>query len=605
LAKHNKHHLTRLIGKFVHLSASPLTLLASISHYLTMPTIKTSIAAWFLLLAKVHGQLILAGGRGPVILELFLADRTTKIGPMVNDMVIDLAKTPALNIKASTKSGLQKLRVSSMSFRVDDKLIRTDSTVPSWMLGDPNSAWRPSVGVHTIEVNGYRRNEGKGRKMLHSTFRVIVIDTRTMAPVQAPVKAPEVTPIVAPVAAPVVAPVTAPVPTPAAAPVAAPANPPSKTPVKAPTKTPVLVAPSKILTRAPLQNPVTKAPTRRPTVAPTSAPTPCVSDIVKYINSITLSNQTLSVMGFTALDAALLQLLLLNTKEGVRLSTCNDADRVRLRQRYAYLALVYSMGKGNEASWFDDADECKWSGMECEKGIVTALYFDNRGLEGRIPAEVGLWSSMKDFEVYSNRLIGPLPTSMGLWKNLTYIDIGDNQFNGTIPSFMGLWTNLEDFYVYFNKFTGELPISTMAAWTKLDSIELLQNQFYGPLPPAMGDLWPVIRIINIGRNNFTGALPASVGRWSTLNWFFCHKNQLTGTIPATVKNWTMLARIWFHGNSFTGPVPSFSTVNGKEFCPKNGTGPELSADCQSEITCACCNGCCDNNGDICTGGFVF
>jgi hypothetical protein len=549
-----------------------------------MHTLKTFIAACFLL--KVQGQLILAGGRGPVILELFLADRTTRIGSIVKDMVIDLAKTPALNIKASTKSGLQKRRVSSMSFRIDDTFVRTESAVPAWMLGDPNSAWRPSVGMHTIEVDGYRRNEGKGRKMLHSTFRVIVIDTRTLTPVQAPMKAPMVVPSAAPVAPPVTPPVAA--------------------PVKAPTKTPVLT-PSKIPTRAPTLNPMSRAPTRRPTLAPTAAPTPCVSDIVKYINSITLSNQTLSVTIFTVLDAALLQLLVSNTKEGVRLSTCNDADRVRLRQRYAYLAFVYSTGKGNESSWFGDVDECNWKGVVCKRGILTGLFLGNSNLQGRIPADVGLWSNIRTFHVRGNQLVGPLPSLMGLWKNLTDIDIGDNRLNGTLPSFIGAWTILEEIDITFNKFTGTLPFSIMAAWTKLVYFNIEQNQFTGRLPTDIGALWPGINGIGISKNNFTGTLPASIGKWSMLATFHCNKNRLTGTIPATVKNWSTPFSFWFHGNAFIGPVPPFSTVNGKEFCPQNGTvpGSELTADCKNEITCACCNSCCDNNGDFCTGSFVF
>jgi hypothetical protein len=45
--------------------------------------------------------------------ELYQADRTTWVGPVVNNLVIDLAKTPGLSIKASTTTFLQALFVVS------------------------------------------------------------------------------------------------------------------------------------------------------------------------------------------------------------------------------------------------------------------------------------------------------------------------------------------------------------------------------------------------------------------------------------------------------------------------------------------------------------
>jgi hypothetical protein len=48
-----------------------------------MLSLKMCIAGFILMLVKDKGQLILAGGRGKVKLELYQADRTTLIGPMV------------------------------------------------------------------------------------------------------------------------------------------------------------------------------------------------------------------------------------------------------------------------------------------------------------------------------------------------------------------------------------------------------------------------------------------------------------------------------------------------------------------------------------------
>jgi hypothetical protein len=112
---------------------------------------------------NVHGQLILAGGRGKVKLELYNADRTKLIGSMVNDMVIDLAKTPMLNIKGSGQSSFQNRRFSSMSFYADDKPVHTDNTVPSWM-GDPDSAWTPllvSIQSEPLDIDSMKERVSK------------------------------------------------------------------------------------------------------------------------------------------------------------------------------------------------------------------------------------------------------------------------------------------------------------------------------------------------------------------------------------------------------------------------------------------------------------
>jgi hypothetical protein len=575
-----------------------------------MPSYITSIAAFCLLLVRVQGQLILAGGRGKVKLELYQADRTTLIGPMVNDMVIDLAKTPKVNIKGSGKSSFQNRRFSSMSFFIDGKLVRTDNTIPSWMLDD---AWIPTVGMHTIKAVGYRRNNGKGTKMLESSVRVNVIDTRTKAPTKAPVKALAPSPVAAPIAAPVVSPAT-PVATPLAAPIMAPVAapmvapmvaPPMVAPVVAPVIAPVIapvvattklpVARTKAPTKAPSNRP-TKAPTRRPTPAPTAAPTPCVSDIVKYINYITLSNQTLSVNGTTPLDQAVRQLLSSNTRQGVRLSTCNVTDRERLRQRYAYFSLVYSTGVAG-AMDFNHNNECDWQGLACNVyGTVTELKFGRQNLKGSIPVDVGLWNDLKSVSFFDNGLTGSLPTSIGFWTNVKSVDVGDNKLNGTLPASIGAWTVLEELKIYGNVFSGKLP-SSIGVWTNLQYLDMAENKLTGLLSASIVREWANITYIDIASNGFTGSLPAVIGAWTKLDSFFVNKNQFNATVPAELANWVSIRKVNLSFNSFNGSIPKIGT----NFCPKNfsdGVNLSLSADCRkSTVICECCNICCD--GTIC------
>jgi hypothetical protein len=579
-----------------------------------MPSYITCIAAFYLLLVKAQGQLILAGGRGKVKLELYNADRTTLIGPIVDDMVIDLAKTPKLNIKGSGKSSFQNRRFSSMSFFIDGKLLRTDNAVPSWMLGDTESAWTPTVGVHTITAIGYRRNGGKGTKMLESSVRVKVIDSRTKTPTKAPVKAPAPRPLMAPATSPAVAPMASPVVAspmvspvfgPAVAPVVIPMASPVKAPIPAPVSANVPVAPvaapvfipTKLpvsIAKAPTDGP-TKAPTRRPTRSPTAAPTPCVSDIVKYINSVTLSNQTLSVNGSTTLDQAVRQLLSSNTRQGVQLSTCNVTDRKRLRQRYSYFALICSTGVVGSMD-FNRNNECDWQGLACNaNGTVTELKFTGQNLKGGIPVDVGLWNDLTTVALSRNELTGSLPTSIGLWTNVKSLDVSDNMLNGTIPSNVGSWTTLEELKIYTNRFSGKLP-SSIEAWTNLQYLEMYENEVTGLLPTSIGRAWANITYIDISDNRFTGPLPADIGAWTKLQFFYANKNRFNATIPAELANWVSIRKVNLSFNSFNGSVPKI----GANFCPKNfsdGATLSLSADCRkstgSKVVCECCTICCD------------
>jgi hypothetical protein len=228
----------------------------------------------------------------------------------------------------------------------------------------------------------------------------------------------------------------------------------------------------------------------RPTKQPTKAPTiPCGTSgvaLVAYINSVTLSNKTLSLSGNNSLELALQQLVASNNQT---LSTCLAANQKRLNQRFAYLALMFSTnGKDKVPSWFANPNECTWTGITCTGNTVTTLDLPFTGLTGIIPDDVGLW------------------------KNLTYFNVAMNLLYGSLPSSIGLWTGLTTFYVF---------------------------------------------------NNFFG-----------------------GTVPKEVANWTSIQFAFFQKNIFNGIMPAF----GNKFCPKNGTGGLLLADC-GEIQCGCCSSC--------------
>jgi hypothetical protein len=249
----------------------------------------------------------------------------------------------------------------------------------------------------------------------------------------------------------------------------APAKATTKTPITSPTKSPTKppsLKPTKILTRSP-----TKPPTNAPTKALTKAPVlelTCGDDyvnyinreanVVNYINSVTLSKQTLSLYGSSRspLVLALWSLVGLNDRL-YELSPCIEEHKKRLNQRFAYLALMYSAG--GRFLEYPTIDECRWRGISCTGSTVTGVDFLGSSLfstGGTIPADVGLWSNLTSFRV-SAGVRGSLPSFIGLWTSLTRFDVGVNEFTGTVPTEVSKWTSINSVSIKYNMLNGTLP----------------------------------------------------------------------------------------------------------------------------------------------------
>jgi hypothetical protein len=135
-----------------------------------------------------------------------------------------------------------------------------------------------------------------------------------------------------------------------------------------------------------------------------------------------------------------------------------------LRQRFAYLAVIYSTGMEGQASvWFADPDECKWRGIQCSNGKV--ISFSRSGLgQGTIPDDVGLWTDLTRFNVGLNSFVGTLPSSIGAWSKLEYFNVansgelGNNQLTGTVPKEVSAWKPIKQAYFEGNKFNGTMPV---------------------------------------------------------------------------------------------------------------------------------------------------
>jgi hypothetical protein len=120
--------------------------------------------------------------------------------------------------------------------------------------------------------------------------------------------------------------------------------------------------------------------------------------------------------------------------------------------------MIFTMGKGDQTSWFADNNECLWVGLGCDcfgcagNVLVTFDARRNNGLAGTIPVDVGLFTSVTTFSLFSKRQIsGLLPSTIDNFS------VAKNSMTGTIPKEVVNWRAIKSAYFYGNLFKGTMP----------------------------------------------------------------------------------------------------------------------------------------------------
>jgi hypothetical protein len=141
-------------------------------------------------------------------MTLMNADSDGEIGSLVNGIIIYLADTPRVYVRADVPSG-----TNSVKFIYNGRPFRTDSMGPFSFNGNNRLdffAFTPDVGCHFIRAEAYSDREGRGTMLAATKSHFCVVAVRPL--VIAPVAPPKSVPIAVPMAAPVVvSPMSAPV----------------------------------------------------------------------------------------------------------------------------------------------------------------------------------------------------------------------------------------------------------------------------------------------------------------------------------------------------------------------------------------------------------
>lgn len=285
----------------------------------------------------------------------------------------------------------------------------------------------------------------------------------------------------------------------------------------------------------------------------------------------------------------------------------------RIIQKFVLATLFYAAGGDgwtNNTHWLDHSiDECNWYTKPdyarkkiisslfpgylmdfleplperfCdESGLYQHLWLDGNNLEGSLPEELYLLTSLTTLSTGFNPLKGTISPNIGALTSLVALHLGDMEHEGAIPSELGLLTNLEHFEAWGSTFKlgGTIPTeiwqltnlshfglaassqlkgtipSEIGTFQKLTWLTMVYCSLSGTIPSEIGELED-LKVLYLDHNQFTGTLPSEMGRLKKARLLSSFSNQLNGTIPSELGELTASTQLSLWGNQFTGTVPS-------------------------------------------------
>ena len=266
-------------------------------------------------------------------------------------------------------------------------------------------------------------------------------------------------------------------------------------------------------------------------------------------------------------------------------------------------------------NWHAEIPVGSWEGVTVggPQRRVAELVLYRKGLNGRIPPELGRLDGLIDLNLAANHLTGPVPPELGRLVALRALSLDRNALTGTIPRELAQLSKLESLWLRENRLTGPVPpelieipehdldpplfcapewrlsplllndctvllavqgalageaelnwnlTRPITQWagvtlggmpTRVTGLSLSRG-LTGRIPPEVGELDGLINL-NLAVNRLTGPIPPELGRLVALRALSLDRNALTGTIPRELAQLSKLESLWLRENRLTGPVP--------------------------------------------------
>lgn len=220
-------------------------------------------------------------------------------------------------------------------------------------------------------------------------------------------------------------------------------------------------------------------------------------------------------------------------------------------------------------------DHCSWEGVDCDddKNII-GFSIHGFSLEGTLPTDLYLMTSLKHLDLKGNLIRGSLPSSWGKMTSLVTLNMADNELSGIIPTSFSQLTNLKKLWLGSNHFKGTISDSFIQSWSNLELLDLSSNQFSGTIPQSLVKKSKHLKNLYLQSNHLSGTIPPLVPKATSegfdpapgasssdfaalgdLQVIDLGDNQLVGTIPLSWFSLTELREWNLQGNDLTGSLP--------------------------------------------------
>ena len=150
------------------------------------------------------------------------------------------------------------------------------------------------------------------------------------------------------------------------------------------------------------------------------------------------------------------------------------------------------VGDTSSDAWMLPSNECEWGGVACWgsdtpllERCIDQLDFENDGIIGTLPNEMGALDSMCFLILEQGGLFGTFPTTFGFLECLLILDLDFNSVEGPLP---------DELYNL----------------SSLEQLDLNDNEFAGTISSRIGDL-SLLTFFQIDHNFFTGTIPVEMG----------------------------------------------------------------------------------------------
>jgi Leucine-rich repeat (LRR) protein len=167
-------------------------------------------------------------------------------------------------------------------------------------------------------------------------------------------------------------------------------------------------------------------------------------------------------------------------------------------------------------------------------------FADENNLDGSLPSELQVVSSLKVLSLFSNSLTGTIPWELASLRLLNTLDLNDNELTGTLPQSLFTLPLLTELSLSHNPgMKGPLPVITLAQAWSLERFRMIQSHLTGTLPSEIG-LLRSIQVLELAGNELTGRLPSQVTAMTKLSSLDLSCNQLTGPVPSELLRFSSL-----------------------------------------------------------------